>query len=164
MSLYMNCLSIYGNMPPSSSPHLGILIEGILSKVGLEGRLVQQSNGNWILYDCPLWSHKASSLLHYEHPNVIVSIEQCNSSISGFIILFEEKTSDSAWIRAVVALVLASALLVTLYVYYHRFAVLKYVQEHYLSHILTQKNVMHWGFRAVHAVESLFMDPQQGHI
>lgn len=66
------------------------VIDTIMSKIEIYGRLVTHSSGKLILYDCPSWPGKASSLIFSRFPNISIAIEQNTSSLSGYIIIFDE--------------------------------------------------------------------------
>jgi len=90
-------------------------ITNVMNKTGTNGRIVSHSSGKIILYDCPYWSNKASSYVHFQNPNVVVSIEQCHGSLSGFIIVFEEKKSIYARRKFIVALSVSFLIFCLLY-------------------------------------------------
>jgi len=69
------------------------LIEQIMSKSDIYGRLVSHSSGKLILYDCPHWPGKATSWIFCRFPNVSVGVEQNTSSLSGYIIIFDEMSN-----------------------------------------------------------------------
>lgn len=96
------------------------IIENVMAKTAVNGRLVQHSSGKRILmYDCPQWPQKASSFLHFCHPNIVMSTEQCTSSVSGYILVFEEKKANHAFVRVMVALFFMICLCITLSLYYY---------------------------------------------
>ena len=140
----------------SSQDIIRLHIQNIMSKTEIEGRLEIQTNGRLVLYDCPHWSHKASSLLFYQYPNIIISINQCNSSISGFVVVFEEKSQHHARLRMVISLILAFIILFTLYVYYNRYALWTYVHDNYLYSIFSKKKIFQFFLHNMHFFESFF--------
>lgn len=131
-------------------------VHDVVSKADIEGRLVTQTNGTVMLFDCPLWSHKASSLLSYQHPNVIISVNQCISSLSGYVVIFEEKSNQIAFIRLIIAFVFGIFLFISFYVYYNRYYLLAYLHENYLSSFLNKKFGLQILLRLMHSFESYF--------
>jgi len=127
-----------------------------MSKAELEGRLEIQNNGKVILFDCPYWSHKASALLCYQYPNVIISINQCNNSISGYVVVFEEKSRHHAQLRMIISLIFGFMILFTLYVYYHRNVLWTYIHDNYLYSVLSKKRIFHFFLQTMYFFESFF--------
>lgn len=66
------------------------IIENIMSKTEIYGRLVDHSSGKVILYDCPYWPGKASTWIFSRFPNISIAVEQNSFSLSGYIIIFDE--------------------------------------------------------------------------
>jgi hypothetical protein len=65
-------------------------IQFVCHKTKTEGRIIQLTNGKILVFDCPYWSTKASTLLHLYKPDAIISIEQSTASLSGFIVTMDE--------------------------------------------------------------------------
>jgi len=97
------------------------VIESIMDRANTRGRLVSQSSpGNKIwIYDCPHWPQKISSYINFCHPNIVMSIEQCSASLSGFVIILEEKKSSHALLRVCIAFSFIGLLTLILYTYYN---------------------------------------------
>lgn len=71
------------------------MVRNICLKSGIEHRLVQFSNGSVLLYDCPHWPPTASSYLHIHASNILISVYSCSSSLSGYVLVFEEQNATN---------------------------------------------------------------------
>jgi hypothetical protein len=91
-------------------------IADIMNKTNIHGRIVYHTSGKVVIYDCPHWSNKASSLVHFQKPNVVISVEQCMGSLSGYIVILEEKTINHAQKRFCIALFIGFLLFSFIYV------------------------------------------------
>jgi len=122
----MHLLALYIELPSAClyytalSQNMESVVENIMSKTNTHGRLVSQSSGSkvWV-YDCPHWSQKTSSYLNFCYPNIVTSVEQCSSSVSGFVIILEEKKHSYALFRVCIAFSFIVFLSLVLYVYYN---------------------------------------------
>jgi hypothetical protein len=84
---------IYDNNQSLENVRRGGLLQAmqfVCHKTKTEGRIIQLANGKILVFDCPYWSTKASTLLHLYKPDANISIEQSTASLSGFIVTIDE--------------------------------------------------------------------------
>lgn len=79
-------------------------VQDVCDQTRTSARLVQHSNGKVYVFDCPQWSMKAASLFRFQQPNAIVCAEQSVASLSGFVLVIEERNAKCASSRIFVAL------------------------------------------------------------
>ena len=93
-------------------------VQEVCDQTRTSARLVQHSNGKVYAFDCHEWSAKAASLFRFQQPNAIVCVEQSVSSLSGFVLIIEEKRAKHASSRILVALTATFFVYAVLWVLY----------------------------------------------
>ena len=53
------------------------------------GRIIQTDEKTLVLYDCGLWTDSHTQYMHSKFPEVSICISSSQSSLSGFIIVFQ---------------------------------------------------------------------------
>lgn len=84
--------------------HLLQSVQRVCDQTKLSARLVQHSNGRVHAYDCPQWSNKTASLFRFQEPNAIVCVEQSVASLSGFVLVIEERRARHIGLRMFMAI------------------------------------------------------------
>lgn len=79
-------------------------VQDVCDQTKTSARLVQHTNGKVHAFDCHQWSMKAASLFRFQQPNAVVCVEQSVASLSGFVLVIEEKKAKYAAYRIFVAL------------------------------------------------------------
>ena len=62
-------------------------------------RLVQHTSGKIYVFDCPKWSNSVASVFKFKQPNAVICVEQASSSLSGFVLVIEEKKAKNVVYR-----------------------------------------------------------------
>jgi hypothetical protein len=93
-------------------------VQDVCDQARTSARLVQHSNGKVYAFDCHQWSMKAASLFRFQQPNAIVCVEQSAASLSGFVLVIEEKKAKYASSRIFVALTATMFVYTVLWVLY----------------------------------------------
>jgi len=84
--------------------HLLQSVQRVCDQTKLSARLVQHTNGKVHAFDCPQWSNKTASLFRFQEPNAIVCVEQSVASLSGFVLVIEERRARHAGFRIFMAI------------------------------------------------------------
>ena len=66
-------------------------VQDICTQTNTTARLVQQSNGRVFVYDCPEWTSKTTALLLFRRPNASLSVQPSLISLSGYILIIQDK-------------------------------------------------------------------------
>jgi hypothetical protein len=93
-------------------------VQDVCDQTRTSARLVQHSNGKVYAFDCHQWSMKAASLFRFQQPNAIVCVEQSVASLSGFVLIIEEKRAKYASSRIFVALIATMFVYAALWILY----------------------------------------------
>lgn len=94
---------------------LECILERAMAKTDTCGRIVMHSSGKILVYDCACWSNKISSMIQFRYPNLMVSVEQNLSSLSGYVIVLEEKDVKYVFLRLTISVIVGSMAFCTLY-------------------------------------------------
>jgi hypothetical protein len=79
-----------------------------------DGNVVQHSDGSVHVMDCPYWSPRASTMLRYDCPGAVISVQSSASSLSGFVVVIRHPslpTRNGSLIVACAAAVLVFLLI-----------------------------------------------------
>ena len=87
-------------------------------------RLVQHTSGKIYVFDCPKWSNNAASVFKFHQPNAVICVEQASSSLSGFVLIIEEKKAKNVMYR------IWASLFATLIVYAFLWFLLHYENDY----------------------------------
>jgi len=86
-------------------------------------RLVQHTSGKIYVFDCPKWSNSVASVFKFKQPNAVICVEQASSSLSGFVLVIEEKKAKNVVYR------IWASLFATLIVYAFLWFLLHYDEQ-----------------------------------
>ena len=86
-------------------------------------RLVQHTSGKIYVFDCPKWSNSVASVFKFKQPNAVICVEQASTSLSGFVLVIEEKKAKNVVYR------IWASLFATLIVYAFLWFLLHYDEQ-----------------------------------
>lgn len=72
------------------------LLQRVSAICGGDCKVVQHSDGSVHVMHCPYWSPRASTLLHYDCPGAVISVQSSVSSLSGFVVVVRQHAVDAA--------------------------------------------------------------------
>lgn len=74
------------------------------------GRTLRVSETTLVLYDCGLWSDEHSRVVRQRYPECEIHVQPCQSSLSGFMVVFTLHSDVTACLKWSSALVVLSVL------------------------------------------------------
>ena len=66
-----------------------------VSRICNSGRVVQHSDGSVNVLNCPYWSPRDSTMLQYDCPGAVISVQSSVSSLSGFVVVIRQPITAS---------------------------------------------------------------------
>ena len=66
-----------------------------VSRICNSGRVVQHSDGSVHVLNCPYWSPRDSTMLQYDCPGAVISVQSSVSSLSGFVVVIRQPITAS---------------------------------------------------------------------
>ena len=67
-----------------------------VSRICNSGRVVQHSDGSVHVLNCPYWSPRDSTMLQYDCPGAVISVQSSVSSLSGFVVVIRQPITAAA--------------------------------------------------------------------
>ena len=61
-----------------------------VSKICSGSKVVQHSDGSVHVINCPYWSPRDSTMLQYDCPGAVISVQSSVSSLSGFVVVIRQ--------------------------------------------------------------------------
>jgi len=117
--------SIYKVHAQMTSKHAHMSEENLWQSVKMacdqtktNARLVKHTNGKIYIFDCPKWSNHVASIFKFQHPNAIICVEQASSSLSGFVLIIEEKKTKHVTYRIWASLMATFVVYIFLWILY----------------------------------------------
>jgi hypothetical protein len=70
-----------------------------VSKICSGSKVVQHSDGSVHVINCPYWSPRDSTMLQYDCPGAVISVQSSVSSLSGFVVVIRQPITarGGAW-------------------------------------------------------------------